>query len=69
MDMNNSLTQAGISTAFISLLLGIYKAVNGKRCRSHCCGRQLDLDFKVDNMPPSPEIVINNPSLKNNIEK
>ena len=64
--MNNSLTQAGLSTAFVTIALGIYKAINGKRCRSHCCGRELDLDFKVDDLPPSPvlpEIVVHNPIL------
>jgi len=63
MDLNNIFTQAGLSTGFIATILIIYKAINGKRCRSHCCGRQLEMDLKIDDIPPSPNnnILINNP--------
>lgn len=68
MDLNNVFTQAGLSTGFLATVLIIYKAINGKRCRSHCCGRQLEMDLKIDDLPPSPSIQVINPMIENNNE-
>jgi hypothetical protein len=63
MDLNTTLLSTTTGTTAIGVLVLIYRAVNGKRCRSSCCGKKVELDFKVDTMPPSPptEFVVNNP--------
>lgn len=42
----------------------VYKSVNGKRVRSNCCGKKMEMDFKVDEIPPSPDFVVENPTKK-----
>lgn len=72
MDMNNAGTQAGITSAIVfagGILYKIFMTINNKRCRSRCCGYDMEMDFKVDDIPPSPpisvpEIVIHNPLKK-----
>ena len=57
MDLNSAYTQGGISASLIfggGILYKIYRNVNGKRVRCKCCGYDLEADFKVDDMPPSP---------------
>jgi hypothetical protein len=64
MDINSLFAQAGGTAGIITAIAVIYKAVNGKRCRSHCCGRNMEMDIKIDNVPPSPpdnETVVVNP--------
>jgi hypothetical protein len=67
MDLNSAYSQAGVSASVIfagGILYRIYRSVNGKRCRSKCCGYDMELDFKVDDMPPTPpqeNFVVNNP--------
>lgn len=59
MDLNSAYTQGGISASLIfggGILYKIYRSVNGKRVRCKCCGYDLEADFKVDDMPPSPPI-------------
>jgi hypothetical protein len=66
MDINTTLLSTTTGTTVIGVLVLIYRAVNGKRCRSSCCGKKVELDFKVDTMPPSPptEFVVNIPEHK-----
>lgn len=64
MDINNLFAQAGGTAGVITAIAVVYKAVNGKRCRSHCCGRAIEVDMKIDDMPPSPpdhQTVVVNP--------
>jgi hypothetical protein len=67
MDINNAYAQGGISASLIfggGILYRIYRSVNGKRVRCGCCGYNLEADFKVDEMPPTPpkeNFVIQNP--------
>ena len=71
MDLNNAYAQAGVTGSIIfagGILYRIYRTINGKRCRSHCCGYDLgETDFKVDDIPPTPpkeNFVIANPPLQ-----
>jgi len=68
MDLNNAYANGGITASVVfagGLLYRFYKSVNGKRCRSKCCGYDLgETDFKVDDMPPTPpqeNFTVNNP--------
>jgi hypothetical protein len=67
MDLNNMGTQAGITGSIVfagGILYRLYRGVNGKRCRCKLCGYDLEADFKVDDMPPTPpqeNFTVNNP--------
>jgi hypothetical protein len=65
MDLNNAYSQAGITGSIIAMMgiaYRIYRGINGKRCRCKICGYDLEADFKVDDMPPSPPVgFITNP--------
>jgi hypothetical protein len=68
MDLNNAYANGGITASVVfagGMLYKFYKSVNGKRCRSKCCGYDLEADFKVDEMPPTPtpaeNFSVNNP--------
>jgi hypothetical protein len=64
MDTNTSLLSATTGTTILGVLVMLYKAVNGKRIRSSCCGYKTEMDFKVDEMPPTPpseNFVVENP--------
>lgn len=67
MDLNNAYSQAGVSASIIfagGIVYKIYRSVNGKRIRCGCCGYNIEADFKVDEMPPTPpreNFVIQNP--------
>jgi hypothetical protein len=72
MDVNNIFAQAGGTAGIVAVLGILYKSLNGKRCRSHCCGKEMSMDIKIDEMPPTPstqsplqEVVVhkNNPML------
>ena len=58
MDLNNAYANGGITASVVfagGLLYRFYRTVNGKRCRSKCCGYDLgETDFKVDEIPPTP---------------
>ena len=57
MDLNSAYANGGITASVVfagGLLYRFYRSVNGKRCRSKCCGYDLEADFKVDEMPPTP---------------
>ena len=57
MNLNDAYSQAGITGSIIAIMgiaYRIYRGVNGKRCRCTICGYDLEADFKVDDMPPSP---------------
>jgi len=69
MDVNNIFANAGGTAGIVAVLGILYKSLNGKRCRSHCCGKEMSMDLKIDEMPPTPplqEIVVhkNNPMVK-----
>jgi hypothetical protein len=62
MDLNSAYSQAGITGSIIAMMgiaYRIYRGVNGKRCRCKICGYDLEADFKVDDMPPSPNTFTN----------
>ena len=63
MDNNGILLSTTTATTVFGVVLMVYRSVNGKRCRSRCCGYNFDADFKVDDAPPTPPntFQVNNP--------
>ena len=55
MDINSIFANAGGTAGIITLIGLLYKIINGKRCRSHCCGREMSMDLKIDDIPVSPQ--------------
>jgi len=57
---NNSLTTAGVTaalTASAGILYKIYIVVNKKRCKSKCCGYDIENSIDIGDITP-PEVVI-----------
>ena len=70
MDLGNAYANAGITGSIIAIMgiaYRIYRGVNGKRCRCKICGYDLEADFKVDDMPPSPPTFIINPMVDGSV--
>ena len=64
MDTQTTLLSTTTGTTVLGVLLLLYRTINGKRVRSNCCGRKMEMDFKVDDVPPSPQekiVQIENP--------
>jgi hypothetical protein len=56
------LIQAGASATTISILFvlaWIYKTVNHKRLRSHCCGHDLDASVDIEDTTPKEKETTN----------
>jgi hypothetical protein len=67
MDQTTALLSTTTGGTVVGVLLLLYKSVNGKRLRSNCCGRKMEMDFKVDDVPPSPDFVVQNPTKQINV--
>ena len=52
MDPYTILASTGTAGTVLTILYFVYKAVNGKRFHSSCCGHDIDAEFEVDNMTP-----------------
>jgi len=63
-DQTTALLSTTTGGTILGVLLLVYRSVNGKRLRSSCCGQKLEMDFKVDDIPPSPDFVVQNPTNK-----
>lgn len=57
MDISSSLASAGMSGTFVAVVLlawRIFKAVNHKKCKSNCCGKETVVAIDVSETEPSP---------------
>jgi hypothetical protein len=62
MDTNTALLGTGTGGTIIGVLLLLYKTFNHKRCRSRCCGNDMDLSLDIENTtPPAERFEVNNP--------
>lgn len=62
MDTNIALLSTGTGGTVLGVLFLIYRTFNHKRCRSRCCGQNLDLSLDIENTtPPTHHFVVNNP--------
>jgi hypothetical protein len=62
MDTNIALLSTGTGGTILGVLFLMYRTFNHKRCRSKCCGQDLDLSLDIENTtPPRQNFVVNNP--------
>lgn len=55
MEDNTPLLSTITGSTLLTILVMVYKAVNKKRCRSRCCGHDLEASIDVgDITPPQP---------------
>ena len=52
MDTNTALLGTGTGGTILTILYFLYKTFNHKRCRSNCCGKQLELSLDMENTSP-----------------
>lgn len=73
MDINTTLLSTGTGGTLLMVLLYLYKSVVGKKIRSKCCDRDIEIGFSVEEMSPKtdtnlsrPQQIIQNPLHKSN---
>ena len=60
MDQQTALLSTGTGGTILGVLLLLYRTFNHKRCRSKCCGQDLDLSLDIENTtPPHQNFVVN----------
>lgn len=57
MENGNYLGMGGGVAGILTLVIGILLKLNHKRCRSKCCGRNMEVAVDVENTTP-PNIVV-----------
>ena len=55
MDAQTIFAQAGGTAGIIAGIALIYKTVNHKRCRSRCCGKNMEISFDIEETSPQGE--------------
>ena len=63
MDTNTALLGTGTGGTILTMLYFFYKTFNHTRCRSRCCGRNMDISLDIENTtPPHDRFEVRNPS-------
>lgn len=52
MDTNTALLSTGTGGTILTILYFFYKTFNHRRCRSSCCGRNIDMSLDIENTTP-----------------
>jgi hypothetical protein len=55
MDSNTPLLSTVTGTTILTVAVIIYRAINKKRCRSSCCGHDLEASIDVGDITPPQE--------------
>jgi len=67
MDEQMALLSTGTGSTLLMVLIWLYKTAAGKKIRSRCCERDIEMGFSVEEMtpphhhPPHQNFVVNNP--------
>jgi len=62
MDQQTALLSTGTGSTLLMVLIWVFKNAMGKKLRSKCCERDVEMGFSVENMTPPPHhFVVNNP--------
>ena len=65
MDTNSALSGGGIVSLAVLFFGVVYKAVNHRRVRSNCCGKEVSASFDVEETtPPNKDLNIKVPAEK-----
>ena len=66
MDTNTALLSSGTGGTLLMVLLYLYKTFNHRRCRSRCCGKDMDMSLDIENTTPPPDrFEVRNPARHN----
>ena len=52
MDINSYYIQGGISASLIAILGILYKTINHKKCKSKCCGYNIENSIDISDTSP-----------------
>ena len=73
MDEQTALLSTGTGSTLLMVLIWLYKTAAGKKIRSRCCERDIEMGFSVEDMSPKtdlhsghPQQIIHNPLHKTN---
>jgi len=66
MDTNTALIGTGTGGTLLGLLILLYKIINGKKCRTRCCGKDFDIAFETSEISPQDHQQINDNHQNNN---
>ena len=62
MDQNIALLSTGTGSTILMVLIWLYKTMAGKKIRSKCCERDVEMGFSVEDMtPPHDRFQVRNP--------
>lgn len=66
MDPNSALLSTGTGGTILGVLILLYRTFNHKRCRSKCCGRDMDMSLDIEqttppHQPPQDRFEVRNP--------
>jgi hypothetical protein len=62
MDPNVALMSTGTGGTLLMVALYLYKSMAGKKIRSRCCEKDVEMGFSVEDMtPPQDRFRVNNP--------
>ena len=60
-DLQTSLLGTGTAGTILTVLYFLYKTCNNKRIHSQCCGKDVDVEFQVQEMTPPKKYDHKNP--------
>jgi hypothetical protein len=61
MDPNIALMSTGTGGTLLMVALYLYKSMAGKKIRSRCCERDVEMGFSVEDMSPKDRFEVKNP--------
>jgi hypothetical protein len=61
MDQNTALLSTGTGSTILMVLIWFYKSMAGKKIRSRCCEKDVEMGFTVEDMSPKDRFEVKNP--------
>jgi hypothetical protein len=61
MDPNVALMSTGTGGTLLMVALYLYKSMAGKKIRSRCCEKDVEMGFTVEDMSPKDRFEVRNP--------
>jgi hypothetical protein len=56
MDQQTALLSTGTGSTLLMVVIWLYKTAAGKKIRSRCCERDIEMGFSVEDMSPKTDI-------------
>ena len=67
MDPNVALMSTGTGGTLLMVALYLYKSMAGKKIRSRCCERDVEMGFSVEDMSPKDRFEVKNPMVETSV--